>query len=92
MDNFDLRKYLAEGKLRENTESLSFGFWFREGRKSKEQVAKAIEILDKHGIDYDHKPGTYRFDFPSYEGKKQVKDLLVANGADNFIIYNFEND
>jgi len=100
MDNFDLRKYLAEGKLNEaemqfdsdiegETNKNDFAFWYRAGARGKAQALKAQELLKQKGINVDYSKGPFYIDFSNsnVEQRAVMQLLRDANLAD-FVVVN----
>ena len=101
MDNFDLKKYLAEGRLLKeenednkkfdsdiegNTEK-DFGIWFRAGVMGKKQAQQAKDLLTQKGIDFDDK-GEFAIDFKGKNiEKREIWQLLRDNNLTKFVIY-----
>ena len=103
MDNFDLRKYLAEGKLfeqemsfdddiKDNSNKNDFFFWYRSGKKGEQQALKAQEILSQKGIDADYSKGPYYIDFKNANVEQRVAHQILRDaGLTNFIIGNHKD-
>jgi ribosomal protein S20 len=100
MDNFDFKKFLAEGKLHEaemsfdsdiegKTNKNDFAFWYRAGARGKAQALKAQELLKQKGIDADYSKGPFYIDFSnSNVEQRAVMQLLRDAGLDRFVIMN----
>ena len=63
MDNFDLKKYLAEGKLNEN--ELSKLEKYPELKEVRDHALRLAEILDGMDTNPENFP-THKFLFPTY--------------------------
>ena len=99
MDNFNLRTFLAEGKLSSEmqfdsdiegkTNKNDFAFWYRTGARGKAQALKAQELLQQNGIDADYSKGPFYIDF-SNAGVEQrvVHQMLRDAGLTNFVVSN----
>ena len=99
MDNFNLRTFLAEGKLSSEmqfdsdiegkTNKNDFAFWYRAGARGKAQALKAQELLQQNGIDADYSKGPFYIDF-SNAGVEQrvVHQMLRDAGLTNFVVSN----
>jgi len=97
-DNFDLRKYLAEGKLYEEemqfdsdiedkTNKNDFAFWYKEGSRGGKQALQAQELLKQKGIDADYSKGPYFIDFSNSNVEQRVvMQLLRDAGLTRFVI------
>ena len=90
MDNFDLRKYLAEGKLNEEemsfdddidhkTNKNDFAFWYRAGARGKAQALKAKELLTKNGIDADYSKGPFYINFENSDVEERVVQQMLRD-------------
>ncbi len=103
MKNFDLKKYLAEGKLHEaeiqfdsdiegKTNKNDFAFWYRSGARGKAQALKAQELLKQKGIDANYSKGPFYIDF-SNAGIEQriVHQMLRDANLDRFVIMRNED-
>ena len=100
MNNFDLKKYLAEGKLNEaemsfdsdiesKTNKNDFAFWYRAGVRGKKQALQAQELLKQNGIDADYSKGSFYIDFSnSNVEQRAVMQLLRDAGLTNFVVTN----
>jgi len=100
MNNFDLKKYLAEGKLHEaemsfdsdiegKTNKNDFAFWYRKGAMGEKQALKAQELLKQNGIDADYSKGPFYIDFSnSNVEQRAVMQLLRDAGLTNFVVTN----
>ena len=94
MDNFDLRKYLAEGRLfKEEEDKLfeekkgGFAFWYRSGARGKKNALQARELLTQKGIDADYSKGPYYIDFSKSDAEESVvTQLLQDANLTNYVI------
>ena len=98
MDNFDLRKYLAEGKLNEEeisfdddikdrTNKGDFAFWYRAGARGKAQALKAKDLLTKNGIDADYSKGPFYISFENSDVEERiVLQMLRDANLTRFVI------
>ena len=98
MDNFDLRNFLAEGKLHEaemsfdsdiegKTNKNDFAFWYRAGARGKAQALKAQELLKQNGIDADYSKGPFYIDFSNSNVEQRVVHQMLRDaGLANFVI------
>lgn len=102
MDNFDLKKYLAEGRLfeeiqfdndiKDNTNKNDFFFWYRGGKSGEKQALQARELLKQNGIDADYSLGPYYIDFSKAGVEQRVAHQILRDaGLTNFIIGNTKN-
>lgn len=102
MDNFDLKKYLAEGRLFEeeqfdndiedNTNKNDFFFWYRGGERGKKQALQAQELLKQKGIDADFSKGPYYIDFKNANVEQRVVHQILRDaGLTNFVIGNHKD-
>jgi len=100
MDNFDLKKYLAEGKLLKEdmsfdsdiegkTNKNDFAFWYREGAMGKKQALQAQELLKQKGINADYSKGPFYIDFSNSNVEQRVvMQLLRDVGLTRFVVTN----
>ena len=98
MDNFNLKKYLAEGRLFEeegqfdsdiqnNTNKNDFFFWYRGGKRGEKQALQAKELLTKNGIDADYSKGPFYIDFSNSNAEERiVQQILRDANLDRFVI------
>ena len=103
MENFDLKKYLAENKLVKEemsfdddidhkTNKNDFAFWYRAGARGKAQALKAKELLTKNGIDADYSKGPYYIDFKNANVEQRVAHQILRDaGLTNFVIGNHKD-
>ena len=86
MDNFDLKKYLAEGRLFEEKKG-GFAFWYRSGVRGKKNALQARELLTQKGIDADYSKGPYYIDFSKSDVEESVvAQLLQDANLTNYVI------
>ena len=100
MDNFNLKKYLAEGRLFEeegqfdsdiqnNTNKNDFFFWYRGGKRGEKQALQAKELLQQNGIDADYSLGPYYINLSKAGVEQRVAHQILRDaGLTNFIIGN----
>jgi len=98
MDNFDLKKYLAEGRLFEQemsfdddiedrTNKNDFAFWYRQGPRGEAQARKAKELLTKNGIEADYSKGPYYISFENSDVEERiVLQMLRDANLTRFVI------
>jgi len=103
MDNFNLKKYLAESKLFEEmsfdddienkTNKNDFAFWYRSGARGKAQALKAQELLTKNGIDADYSKGPFYISFSNAGVEERViQQMLRDANLDRFVILRDDKD
>jgi len=104
MDNFNLKKYLAESKLFEQemsfdddienkTNKNDFAFWYRSGARGKAQALKAQELLKQKGIDADYSKGPFYIDFSNAGVEERViQQMLRDANLDRFVIMRDDKD
>ena len=104
MDNFNLKKYLAESKLFEQemsfdddienkTNKNDFAFWYRSGARGKAQALKAQELLKQKGIDAGYSKGPFYIDFSNAGVEERViQQMLRDANLDRFVIMRDDKD
>jgi len=104
MDNFNLKKYLAESKLFEQemsfdddienkTNKNDFAFWYRSGARGKAQALKAQELLKQKGIDAEYSKGPFYIDFSNAGVEERViQQMLRDANLDRFVIMRDDKD
>ena len=86
MKNFNLKKYLAEGKLLEEKKG-GFAFWYRSGARGEKNALQARELLTQKGIDADYSKGPYYIDFSKSDAEESVvTQLLQDANLTNYVI------